>query len=99
MALYKLTGIRGAGRGKKLASIVASITGTGDITTGLNSIDAAVPSVQNADALGSDASQEFATITAISGGTVSVSVIEVGTTPAIAQATAAKNVGVLAVGE
>ena len=99
MTLFKLTGIKGAGRGKKLVSVVASITGTGDIDTGLKSIDGAVPSVQNADALGAGASQDFATITAISDGTVSVSVVEVGTTPAIAQATAAKNVCVMAVGE
>ena len=99
MTLFKLMGIRGAGRGKKLVNVVASITGTGDIDTGLKAVDGAVASVQNADALGAGASQDFATITAISGGTVSVSVVEVGTTPAIAQATAAKNVCVMAVGE
>lgn len=73
MAIYPLPkeGLS-AGRGKKLAVISASITGTGAITTGLTTVDYAVPCcVSSATTIPS----EVATISSISAGTVNAVVI------------------------
>lgn len=86
---------RGAGRYKKLAIVSASITGTGDIDTGLKSIDEAVACVKNS---GTSIPTNTASITSISGGTVSV-VVTKHEASANSVETSAKTVVVIAVGE
>jgi len=91
LAIYGLISDRSAGRRKKLAVISASITGTGSITTGLNSVDFAIAGSVEATALNS------ADVTSVSGGTVNVRVILHGATDATE--TVARTVVVHAVGD
>jgi len=80
----------------KVAAASASITGTGSITTGLKSIfGPAMATVQDA---ATTIPTHVASVTSITGGTVNVVVIE-AQAAANAIATAAKTVGVLALGE
>lgn len=86
---------RSLGVGKKLAVVSSSITGTGSIDTGLNSIDYAVATVVDS---GSSVPTHTASITSISGGTVNVVVTE-HQAAANAVASSAKTVVVFAIGE
>ena len=99
MALYALVrkGLS-AGRGKKLAVVVASVSNGDDITTGLSSIDAVVVCHQASTALGSSASAFLAEVRSTSGGTVTVNVISFTTGPAIAAYDTDANVACIAVG-
>ena len=92
MAIYNLE--RGMGKGKKLAAVSASITGTGTVATGLTSIDYAVANA----ASGTTIPVYTATAASTSGGDVTVVVISNQTTTN-AVATTAKTVTVFAVGE
>jgi hypothetical protein len=95
MAIYKLERLLSAGRGKKIAVVEASVTGTGDIDTGLTNVDYAFSSVKDS---GATLPTYTASITAISGGTVSVVVTE-HAAAANAVATVAKTVEVIAIGD
>lgn len=85
---------RALGSGKKLAVVSASITGTGSIDTGLKKVDYAVACVVDS---GSSIPTHTASITGISGGSVSVVVTE-NQSSANAVASSAKTVVVFAVG-
>lgn len=87
--------LRALGAGKKLVVVSSSITGTGSIDTGLNSIDYAVASVVDSE---SSIPTHTASITGTSGGTVNVVVTE-HQASANTVATSAKTVVVFAVGE
>lgn len=95
MAIYGLISDRSAGRRKKLATVVASITGTGAVTTGLSSVDDAHATVQNS---GTALPTRTASVTSISGGTVNVVVTE-HASAANSVPTTASNVAVRAVGD
>ena len=79
---------------KKIAAVTASITGTGNIDTGLSTVEYAVACVINS---GTTVPTDSASISAISGGTVSV-VVTNHAAAANSIETAAKNVTVIAVG-
>jgi hypothetical protein len=87
-----------AGRGKKIAVVVASIANGGTITTGLTSIDGAVVCHQASDALGASASAFLAEMRSASAGVITVNVISFTTTPAVAAYATAANVCAIAVG-
>jgi len=86
--------------GRKLAAATASITGSGAVTTGLSTIvtGGASATVQNSSgaAITSNTGPAVASIVSISGGTVTVTVADLFTTPA--QSAAARTVGVIAIG-
>jgi len=86
---------RTLGRGRyKLAVTTTSITGAGNVTTGLSNVSYAVATVVDS---GSAIPTNSTAITAISGGTVSV-VVTNHAAAANAVETAAKNVTVIAIG-
>lgn len=100
MTLYKLSRRGTASASKKLyAGVTAAITGTGTITTGLNNIEVFVLTVQDATAIAASQSQEYPVGLSVSGGTISIAVVGVGTTTAIAQSNTAHIIGCIAVGD
>ena len=80
--------------GKKIAYGSASITGTGNITTGLTSIESATVSVANS---GTSIPTDSASITSTSGGTISV-VVTKHDSSANSVETSAKTVNFIAIG-
>jgi hypothetical protein len=87
-----------AGRGKKVAVVVAAVANGGTITTGLTSIDGAMVCHQASTALGGSASAFLAEMRSASGGVITVNVISFTTTPAVAAYTNAANVCAIAFG-
>jgi hypothetical protein len=87
-----------AGRGKKVAVVVAAVANGGTITTGLSSIDGAVVCHQASTALTNSASAFLAEMRSASGGVITVNVISFTTTPAVAAYASAANVCAIAFG-